>query len=326
MEHDLDKLKEILDFISKKSATIIWISCINKKRNLSEMTRLWGIDERSKYLYKVNLEKMQELGIISFEIGKSDTGKGKRLSKTCHSKMDWLVSYFHQLVKEYKQIKIIDGIKKILPFTSYQEKDMIKVFESKIFRKGCMNLEFLIEEISKFKAVRDVSKFIGDECFSDKARENYIKNLVGETQSIESRLLKKSKNLNLSKMEDARELYMSSKSKPWEHDFTWQSIISGRIKILSLIKTFEDDKKCFEKWNSGYRHFSVVDIPLSSYMSIEKIYKFVKDKKYDIPENVKPLFTTKDIANEEISRLKSIKDMNPDIWREIEKGMNLKEL
>ena len=317
MERDFNA---ILNLLNKKSTTIIWLSGIDKQRNLTDITKLWDVDTRSKFLYKGHKEKLKKLELVEVQFKPT---KSSRIGIFCSSKFDWLADYFSYLANEYKQSHIVAIIETFFPILDMDEKEILKVLNSDAFRKGCMNLNFLIEEIASAKATHTSLEFMTKKYEPEMPEKPSTATFIGDFWVPQISTNETSRNFKDSEIEEFKKIYEDAKKELWKHEFSWQLIILGRLQLLSLFKAFQEDKRCLNYWESGHVHIPAIFS--AGLIPIDKIYKLIMDKKYKIPEKVKPLFTIKQLAEEEVSSLKFIKNEWQDVWKEIKKELNLRE-
>ncbi len=311
--------EKVLDLLNKKPALIIWISCIEKGRNLSELTRMWETDPRKRFLYGGYSKKLEDLNLVEERAEKVDTGKGERLATVCYSKLDWLAKYIMYLIKNYKESEFVSTLNEVFDVFNIDEDSVLEILDSDAFRKGCMNLDLLLREIKFAKAIYETSEYYEKER-KKMENPNDILTFIGDVLSLPEMPEEIKKN---GASEKITEIFENAKKEPWKHKFSFRTIIFGRLQLLSLFKAFQEDDRCLNYWKSGHVHipaiFSIGVIPA------EKSYEFFMNENYKISEKVKSFFTIKQVAREQVSSLIFIKSEWPDIWDEIKKELNLKE-
>ena len=309
---DKEQFREILIVLEKKVPFLIWISCIDKERNLTELSNMWGI--KSPLLYgkidnKTYCKKLEELNLIKTR--GEDPGRGAKI--WVYSKMDWLAEYIHYLAENQVMTSLSCVSEDIMPIYDMKISDILEILNSNIFRKGCMNLNFLIDEIASAKSFFELQEMI------------FNKLTVWDTSrshSISSKL--ENKTENTPKLSE--ELIEKLKKEPYKHkaEMYWELIICNRLHILSVFKSFKDDR-CLEYFKSPNEPISLFHQIGSSQNKVTEIHNFVKKKRYAIPEKIEPLFTMESEMDYKIEELKYIKKKWHDVWKEVLKELNLKE-
>ncbi|KXB02612.1 hypothetical protein AKJ45_03425 [candidate division MSBL1 archaeon SCGC-AAA261F19] len=319
------QFNKISELLSEKPAAIIWLSGIEGETDFPEIRQKWGI--KSDVLYKeststgnIYRESLEELGLITTKVARR--GKFK-----VQSNLDWVPSFFKQLLDKHKNSPVVPHyvtiIEKIMP---KEVGAMIRILNSNAFKKGCMKLDFLVGEIKKARFKSAFWKEIENKNYAPPIPEEAkMISFVGDSSGpIFDRPFKvptKEERIALVKR------VKKAEEEPWKFSFRWLDVLLSKCQCLALARAFEEDSRCLEYWKSGHVHVEPpVEIFARGSNVVENTHKKIKEKGYEIPKEIEPYFTFDDLVDRQIKFLDRIKEDWPEIWSEVKERFLRKEL
>jgi len=316
-------IEEITKALDDKPLAILWLSCIDKERTKSQISKIWGFQNPRLFSSKI-MEKLEGLGLLTH---KDDTKDGV-LKRWLHSNLDWLVEYFIDVSKKNRESILYLYLEKIMSISSCKTKDVKDIVDSDIFRKVCMNLDFIIDEIRRARVDRETlalfrkeDRLLMEEVFGWDSHLLFYDKLRKEKEKAFRKIFK-------SKKKELENLEKEMAKTPWKHNFTWVHIVLNGLLVLALFKAFEENKKCLDYFKSKNLHI----LPIPSYdfsTKVLEMYNIIKKEGYKIPKAINPWFTMEELINELVERnvhhIEVIKRDFPEVWKEVKKRLKLKE-
>ena len=275
-----ENIQKKLALLNNEKAALIWLSGIEKKIEFTEINNKWGI--ATSLLYRplpngINCrQSLDDLGLI-----KTEWSKGNVAHIT--SDIDWLCEYF-----KYKEGEEIYGrsIRSTIPIDEMNDGAILKVFNSDAFRKGCMYLDDIINEI-KGKDERYNTFPWGEKASKKQKHKKYFWSGNINWGMI---LIRRLRALSLCKAFNVDPLY-------------FRYYYDGEIhKFIGLEQQ--------------------LGLPESIGLAI---WKRIQSNGYKIPDQVKPYFTLDTMTDKFVEEANGLKRAWPDAWENAKKRLNLKE-